>query len=293
MPKLISIGRIIDESWELYRARFSEFMSVASWLLLLAILYIISLALYPSASTLWFSNDLSTSENIGILLFAFTNYVVAPLLGLWVLIALSRLTQGYLQGKNVGIKLAHEETKPLFFPTLVVSLMVAFLLVVAMLIGFGPPIILASLGALFNNVTLIGIGDMLLVIGIFVALILSFKWMIEYYFSPIATVLDGIQGKKALIQSRKLIQGRFWRTFLRLVVPKLVFIIFGVFIMFIVATVTEVLLGVASGLSLDLHLRIKTLVESIFPILIAVLINPLIINADILLYRALKGEDVL
>jgi len=292
MPKLISIGRIIDESWELYRARFSEFMSVASWLLLLAILYILSLALYPSASTLWFSNDLSVSENIGILLFVFTNYIVAPLLGLWVLIALSRLTRGYLQGKSISIKRSHEETKPLFFPTLVVSLMVAFLLVIAILIGFGPSIVLASLGALFNNVTLVEIGDILLLVGIFVALVLSFKWMVEYYFSPIATIIDGVQGKKALIQSRKLIQGRFWGTFLRLVVPKLVFIIFGIFLMLIVAYVTEILLDAASGFNLDLQLRIKTIVESTFPILIAVLINPLIINADILLYRALKGEEI-
>ncbi|MBI4713700.1 hypothetical protein HY771_00725 [Candidatus Uhrbacteria bacterium] len=292
MPKLISIGKIIDESWELYRARFSEFMSVASWLLLLAILYVLSLALYPSASTLWFSNSLTLSENIGVLLFIFTNYVVAPLLGLWVVIALSRLTKGYLQGRNISVKQAHKETKPLFFPTLVVSLMVAFLLVVAILIGFGPTIILTTLGALFNNITLVGIGNILLVPGIFVAFILSFKWMVEYYLSPTVTVLDGLQGKKALIKSRELIQGRFWGVFLRLVVPKLVFIIFGVFIMVIVAYVTEILLNVAGGLSLDLQLRIKTIIESTFPIIIAALINPLIINADILLYRALKGEEI-
>lgn len=290
MPKLISIGRLIDESWEIYKKHFQDFISISSWLLLLAILYVLSLALYPSASTLWFSNELSISENIGVFLFVFTNYVIAPLLGLWVLIALARQARIFLQNKTITTKRVHEETKPLFIPTLIVSLMVSFLLVVAILIGLGPSILLAGIGTLINNITLVGIGNILIVIGLFVAIILLFKWMIEYYLAPTATIVDGIQGKKALIQSRQLTKGRFWGVFLRLLIPKLVFIIFGIFLMLIVAYVMEILLDVVSGLNLDLELRIKTIVESTFPIIIAALINPLIVIADVMLYRALKGE---
>lgn len=291
MPKLISIGRLIDESWEVYKAHFQDFLSISSWLLLLAILYVLSLALYPSASTLWFSNELLTSENIGVFLFVFTNYVIAPLLGLWVVIALARQARTFLQGRTITPKRAHEETKPLFIPTLIVSLMVSFLLVVAILIGLGPSILLAGIGTLVNSITLVGIGNMLIIVGLLVAIVLLFKWMVEYYLSPIATIVDGIFGKKALIQSRQLTRGRFWSVFLRLLIPKLVFIIFGVFLMLIIAYVMEIFLDVVSGLNLDLELRIKTIVESVFPIVIAALINPLIIIADVMLYRALKGEQ--
>lgn len=291
MPKLISIGRLIDESWEVYKAHFQDFLSISSWLLLLAILYVLSLALYPSASALWFSNELSTSENIGVFLFVFTNYVIAPLLGLWVVIALARQARVFLQNKTITTKRAHEETKPLFIPTLIVSLMVSFLLVVAILIGLGPSILLAGIGTLINSITLVGIGNMLIIVGLLVAIVLLFKWMVEYYLSPIATIVDGIFGKKALIQSRQLTRGRFWSVFLRLLIPKLVFIIFGVFLMLIIAYVMEIFLDVVSGLNLDLELRIKTIVESVFPIVIAALINPLIIIADVMLYRALKGEQ--
>lgn len=291
MPKLISIGRLIDESWEVYKAHFQDFLSISSWLLLLAILYVLSLALYPSASALWFSNELSTSENIGVFLFVFTNYVIAPLLGLWVVIALARQARVFLQNKTITTKRAHEETKPLFIPTLIVSLMVSFLLVVAILIGLGPSILLAGIGTLINSITLVGIGNMLIIVGLLVAIVLLFKWMVEYYLSPIATIVDGIFGKKALIQSRQLTRGRFWSVFLRLLIPKLVFIIFGVFLMLIIAYIMEIFLDVVSGLNLDLELRIKTIVESVFPIVIAALINPLIIIADVMLYRALKGEQ--
>ncbi len=291
MPsKLITLGTLIDESWELYRARFNELMSVSGWLLVLAILYTISLALYPSASDLWFSNELSTSENIGVLLFTITNYIVAPLLGLWVVIALSRLIKMQLSGRSGNPKLAMAEAKPRFIPTLVVSIMVAFLLVVAMLIGFGPSIILAALGALFNSIILVGIGNFLLIIGVFVALILAFKWMVEYYLAPYVTILEGTQGKKALGITRQMVQGRFWAVFMRLVVPKLVFILFGVFLMAIVAYITEILLDVAGGLNLDLRLRLATMIEWTVPVVIGMLINPLIVAADILLYRNLKGE---
>ncbi len=290
MQKLITLGTLIDESWELYRARFNELMSVSGWLLVLAILYTISLSLYPSASDLWFSNELSMSENIGVLMFTITNYVVAPLLGLWVVIALSRLIKMQFSGRSCNPKLAIAEAKPRFIPTLVVSIMVAFLLVVAMLIGFGPSIILAALGAVFNSIILIGIGNFLLIIGVFVALILAFKWMVEYYLAPYVTILEGTQGKKVLGATKQLVQGRFWGVFMRLVVPKLVFILFGVFLMAIVAYIADILLNVAGGLNLDLRLRLATMIEWTVPVVIGVLINPLIVAADILLYRNLKGD---
>jgi hypothetical protein len=291
MPsKLITIGTLIDESWELYRARFNELMSISGWLLLLAILYTISLALYPSASDLWLSNELSLSENVGVLLFAITNYLVAPLLGLWVVIALSRLIKMQISGRPVSSKLAITETKPRFIPTLIVSIMVALLLMAAILIGSGPSIVLVVLGTIFDSAILVGIGNFLLIIGVFAALILVFKWMVEYYLTPYMTILEGAQGKKAFTATRQLVRGRFCGVLMRLIVPKLVFILFGVFLMAIIVYVTEILLNVASGLNLDLRLRLFTLIEWTVPVVIGVLINPLIVLSDILLYRNLKGD---
>lgn len=290
MSKLISIGTLIDTSWDLYRARFHELLSVSGWLLLIAIFFTLSLALYPSASDLWFSNQLSFLENTGVLLYLATYYVLAPLLGLWVAIALSRMVKAYLTGRGFSTGLALSETKPRFLPTLLVTVMVVLLLVLATLIGFGPSIILASLGVLFKTASLVVIGNVLLLIGILVALVLAFKWMVEYYLSPYATMLDGARGKQALSVSRQLVQGHFWETLLRLVVPKLVFILFGIFLMAIIAYVTEILLNAAGGLNLDLRLRLATLIQTTVPVVIGVLINPLIIIADILLYKNLKGD---
>lgn len=290
---LISVGRLIDESWDLYRARFHELMSVSGWLLWLAILYTLSLSLYPSASTLWLSNELTWSQYLGVILFFLTNYVIGPLLGIWVLIGLVRLLRMQLAGRKADVKKAIAEIKPLFFPTILVSIMVGFLLVVATLIGVGPGLIIGVLGAVFGSLTLVGLADFLLVIGVFVALGLSFKWMVEYMLAPYAIMSDGLRGKKALAAGRSFVKGRFWSVFLRLLVPKFVFLLIGVILMGIVTYITGILLSAAGGLNLDLQLRLTTLVEWTVPVVIAVLINPLVIIADVLLYRSLKGDSSL
>lgn len=291
MPSpLISIGQLIDQSWALYRAKFNELMSISGWLLLLAILFVISLSLYPSASNLWFSNELTWSENIGILLFILTQFIIAPLLGLWVLIGLSRLGRSFISGKSITVQTAVAQIHANYFPTLLVSVMVALLLFVATLIGFGPSIVLAAIGAIAKSSILITLANLLLLVGVLVSLILAFKWTVEYILAPYAAMLDNARGKQALAQSRQLIRGRFWETLLRLVIPKMVFIFISIILMAIVAYVANILLSTAGGLNLDLRLRLATMVEWVIPVVIATLINPLIILADVLLYRSLKGD---
>lgn len=290
MP-LISIGQLIDQSWDLFRARFQAFMSISGWLLLLALFYTIALSLYPSASTLWFSNELTISENAGVFLFALTNYLIGPLVGLWVLIGLVRLGRSVLSGRAINPKAAMAEVTSRFLPTLLVSVMVGLLLVLATIIGFGPSVLLAALGALLKSATLVGLANLLLIIGVFVALILSFKWMVEYILAPYATIIDNTAGKKALFESRRLIRGRFWEVLLRLVIPKLVFILIAIILMAVISYATSIVISAVGGLNLDLRLRLSTMVEWVVPIVIAALVNPLIVMADVLLYRSLKGES--
>ncbi len=287
---LISVGRLIDETWELYRSRFHEFMSLSGYLLWLAILYVISLSLYPSASTLWLSNELTWSEYVGVVLFVLTNYIFAPLLGIWILIGLVRLLRMQLAGRKGDVKKVCTEINARFFPTIIVSILVGLLLVVAALIGFLPPMFIAGIGIALKSTALIALGNILLVIGVFVALILGFKWTVEYMLAPYVTILDGIGGKKALATARTLVHGRFWSVLVRLAIPKLLLLLVGIVLMGIVTYATDIVLSAAGGLNLDLQLRLTTLLEWTVPVVIAVLVNPLVIIADVLLLRSLKGE---
>lgn len=290
MPKQrpISVGELIDQSWEIYRSRLVEFLGVSGWLLVTAILYTISLAFYPAASTLALGGSLSGTELFGVYLYAATSFILAPLLTFWIYTSLVRMARAHLIRKRPDHVTALKEGKVAFVPAAITTVMVVLMLLLAMVVGFGPPAILAGIGIWLNVGSLVVVGNVLLVLGLFVSLYLSIQWVVYYFFAPIATINDGKSGKVALDISRKLVLGRFWGVFGRIIVPKLVFISFGVFGMSVIAYASNLIIEASTGLNIDLQLRITTMFETIIPILIVVLINPLFVISDVVLYKSLK-----
>lgn len=286
--KLISIGELIDQSWEQYRARLPEFLTISGWILITAILYAIALAFYPSASKLSLGADLSGLETFGVLIFTVTSFVT-PILSFWVYIALTKATSTHLARQTMDPKKAMRDVKPAFFPTLLTSVMVMLMVLLAIVIGFAPAAVVATLGFLTNVSVVIVFANLLLIAGIFVALFLSIKWVVYYIMAPYLTMLEGMPAKLALATSRQLIEGRFWAVLFRALVPKLVFIIFGVFAMSIAAYLVGIFIDFSAGLNIDIQLRISTMTTTIVPIVIAVIINPLIVISDVLLLRSLRS----
>ncbi|KKW31264.1 MAG: hypothetical protein UY76_C0062G0005 [Candidatus Uhrbacteria bacterium GW2011_GWA2_52_8d] len=290
MPKpLLSVGELIDQSWDLFRARMTELLSISGWLLITAILFAFALAFYPSASKLQLDSDLTALETMGVMLFSLTSLVIVPLVSFWIYIALTKALGAHFARRTVNAKTAIREAKSAFFPTLLTSVMVMLTMLLAIVIGFVLAAILATLGFLTSVSSIIFLANLILLIGIFVSLFLTIKWVMYYFMAPYLTMLDGTPAKLALATSRQLIEGRFWSVLLRMFVPKLVFIMFGVFAMSIVAFLVGILIDASAGLNLDFQLRITTMTQTIVPILIAVLINPLIIISDVLLLRSLRS----
>jgi hypothetical protein len=289
MPKLISIGELIDQSWDQYRARLPEFLTISGWMLITAILYAIALALYPSASRLSLGVNLSGLEAIGVGLFSFTSFVVAPLLSFWVYLALTKAVDRHLSRQSIDPTQAMRDVKPLFFPTLITSVMVMLMVLLAIVIGFAPPAVIAAFGFLTNLSMLIILANLVLVAGMFVSIFLSIKWVVFYFMAPYLTMLERTPATLALAQSRQLIEGRFWAVLFRVAIPKLVFVIFGVFAMSIAAYLVGILIDVSAGLNVDIQLRISTMTTTIIPIVIAVIINPLVVISDVLLLRSLRS----
>src|SRR3989339_716155 len=285
---LISIGELIDQSWDVYRLRFVELLSVSGWFIITAILLAVALAFYPSATKLQVGSVLSTMETMGVLLFSLTTLLITPLLSFWLYTSLTKMLGAHFSRKQVEPKIALREGRNVFIPTAFTSIRVMFMVLLAVVIGFGPAAIIATIGSLTNISGFIILANLLLVVGIFVSLFLSIKWMVYYILAPLLTILDGIRGKEALAQSRSLIEGRFWGVLFRITIPKLVFVLFGVFALSIVGFLVGILIDASGGINLDIQLRISTMTQTVVPILIATFINPLIIISDVLLLRSLK-----
>lgn len=289
MPKLISVGELIDESWELYRSRFVELITISGWLILTAILFAIALAFYPSASRLQLGAELSGTETFGVILFSITTFIVTPIVSFLIYTSLTRALAMFFSSKHIDPKKAMQEGTSVFLPTLLTSLMVVLMILLAIVIGFAPPVVIATVGSLTHLSALIVLANILLIIGIFVSLLLAIKWSVYYLLSPLFTILHGLKGKAALEASRQLIEGRFFAVLSRVAVPKLVFFIFGVFAMYLISYLVAIVIDASSGISPDVQLRIGTMLQTIVPIVIAALVNPLILISDVLLLRSLQA----
>lgn len=287
MP-LLTIGELIDRSWDHYRRDFVDLMSVSGWILLAAIFNVVALALYPSASKIIGTAGLTGVESAGVVLYAFSNWIVTPIIGLWVFATLVRLVRAQLSGRRASVREAMMDGKRLFVPLFVVSALVFALMACVVLIGFGPAALLSILAAAANSSVLTIAASASMVIGVIAAIVLGFRWSVHYYFAPFALLVDDVRGKASLTASRKLVEGRFWGVLLRLGVPKIVFILLGALAMALVTFVLSLATSTLTGLNLDVQLRLATISASVLSTIVAVLLNPIIIIADLMLYQSLK-----
>lgn len=289
MAKLISIGGLIDKSWDHYRANFADLLNLSAWILVVSVIDIIALALFPKASTLLnTSASLTGAETLGVILTFVNSAVITPIVSIWILIALSLLINAQLTGKSKGqVKEAARAGLKLFWPATYILVLVFLVLVGAVLSGIAPAFIASAIFGLVNAGALFILSSLLLFIGVIVAIILSVKWGVEYVLSPYALFLENKRGPEALKRSKQLIQGRFFDAFIRMLIPKLVFALVGIIALAILVYLANILTGATAGLNLDLQLRLGTIINSIFPALIAVFINPLLVIVDVILYQNL------
>jgi hypothetical protein len=291
MKQLISVSDLIDQSWIKYRSSFPFFLQISGWLVILAIMNTVALLLYPSAGAVAFHNTLTASEITGVILYTLSNVILSPLIGFWVFVALAIGAKSVITHERMSILQVMQETKKRFLPALVVSVLVGLTLLLAQIITVGPSIILGAIGFFVNNNWILGAANALLLLGLIASLILTSRWTLYYVMSPYAAILDHAKNKQALLKSRKLIEGKFWNVLFRLLVPKIVFILFGVLFAVLVNTVISSLVIGSTGYNLDVQKRIIDLASSVLPLLIAIFLNPLIFLSDVLLYQSLTEQS--
>lgn len=293
MPKLISVGELIDTSWDRYRDTFVDLISISGWMLAPALLNIIALALNPLASKLatGLSTDVTLSgwEITGSLLFFVTNAIVTPVVGLWVFLSLALYVQSVLARSPLSPRAALMQGRALFWPGVLVSVLIFVPLVVALAIGIGPSIIIGLLSGLLQSGTLGLIATLLTGVGTLVALVLAVMWSVEFGLAGYTLVIERVRGVAALKRTRRLVLGRFFGTLVRVLVPNLVFVILGTVAVGIPMYFFTQVIYSASGINLDVQLRLLSMIGSVFPTIAAVLINPAVVIANVLLYRSLSS----
>lgn len=291
MTSLISIGQLLDRSWDQYRERFSTYARVMGWLLVPTAIGILGALLYPPASKAILAGaDFSALEWIGILLTAL-DVLVAAIFGVWLFISLLHVTERALSGARVDVRGAMREAWGWFWPMVLVSILVSLVAAAAGL-ALVPGLLLMAIG-LLAKIELVGVlGTLLSFIGIAVSLVLMVRWTVSYSMAQYALVWDNVHGVAALRKSRALITGRFWSFLWRLLAPKIVFLLVALMVQQGLDYVFEQLIIFTSALHPDTLVRLTSIEGLVLTALIGFFINPLFVIADCFLYRSLKDTRV-
>jgi len=287
MSKLISVGQIIDYSWEEYRNHFFSFLNISGWLLVPTLIGMLALSIAPSVSVIDSGRDLFFFERAGALLLSVNNFLLAPIVGVWVFINLIRASFSLLEKKSFYFKKMAKESWNYFFPIIWFGIFVSLLVLIAMLFTV-PGLVLNMLGMLFSLNILSFIGSMLIVVGVIAGIVFAIRWIVYYAFAQYILLIENLHGKKALTHSRQLVTGKFWPFFIRLIIPKIVFFLIAIVAESVILYFLDALIKLSVGLNAELEMRLVSLTSILILSIVTLLINPLIITADILLYRSLK-----
>lgn len=289
----MSVGTIIDQSWSHYRQHFIELMSVAAWLILPTLLYIVSTWFYPDftlglETTFQFQTKLSPSETFGIILYAVNFFLITPIISLWVSNTLIRLLDREWNKVSVRLRQLSREGWRLFFPRLLVGVIMTLILLAPIIIFVISLVVSGSflreeIGQPFRFLisALAPLGFLIMVAGLLL-------FGLRLYFAKFALLVDGEHGRAAINSSWQMTRGLWWPTFWRLIVPKVVFMTGFLVLQFLFSGLLRLLTSNIAGLNFELGVRLDSIGSAVIIMILGAIATPLLLNADFLVFRGLR-----
>jgi hypothetical protein len=151
----------------------------------------------------------------------------------------------------------------------------------------------AGVHKLFPFVWISILVSLITIFGFTLLIVPGVIFLVWYRFSQNFAVVDGIGGVAALGASKRLVAGRFWAVFVRIVLPGLFFFVTASF----TKAVAYLLIGSAMGdpglffgqaSNVDELSNTHTMITSVVPQIVNGMALPLFLGADILLWLDLK-----
>jgi hypothetical protein len=296
MKKLISIGELIDQTWEFYKENFSDLMGISAWLLVTALAGVIGWALFPDINTLSrmaempANTQLTNWQTFGIGMVLLNRFIIFPVASIWVFSSIAEFVNKRLNKSRPRIKHALIHGWKHFFPVLLSRVIYSLLIFVGMLIGIGPVLLLLLFGVPFEGTNAIVL-SILGIVGLVISVFLMVRWAIMYYLGGFGytNVIEQKHGLRSMKRSNQLTKGRFWSSLLRIVIPKILFIGIATVVVYLTEPLVSVFQGAfLQGISSSAQIRLQTVFVFVWPTIFMVFINPLVYIADVLIYRNLR-----
>ncbi len=291
MPNLISVGQIIDKTWEHYVKHFQTLMKVSLWALVVAALMLVRIFVIPEGETLvlleWINNGIPALAMFRLVIGSLISLIAIPIIVTWIFMTLVQVIRDQASGKPINVKAIQKQSWKKFFPYILVMIVKALIVISPMLL-LVPGIVLTIYNETSGSgAVLAAIALILLTAGLVFALFFVIKWGVQLSFVGFEMLLAGKNGLKALSGSRTLIKDRFWKTLIRILIPK---IVFGIFVVIgeVLIAFTSVLISIALfNIGEWFGIYGSFIIITLLAMTMRILYVPIFIIADYLIYDSL------
>ena len=282
MASLISVGQILDQSLEHCRKHYKELLAIVLWIVVASIPFVIGKLLSPTGgdATLtggdWVTFAISAS-----------GAVLVAVVSLWMYAALTLTVADQAAGKRVNLKALSEQGWKAFWKYLLLTVTLSLIFLGFALI-IAPGYALLLIGSISNKAdTLSAIGTPLFFLGAITTMYLLIKYTVQLAFAPYLLLLEKKSVIESIKQSAALVQGRWWATCVRFVIPKALVLLAFLIINYVVFTAIQIFIVLVEGSSSTLALMIFAL--SLFlSVFLSAIVTPIMIVTDYYLYDSLR-----
>lgn len=280
MKSLLSLGTLIDTSFEHYKKHLPSILGTTLWLLAAAIPSAIGIALSQEGDALNATTWLSFSFNIlgGIIGVLASIHISVALIA-----SLREQKQGKITDPRVFLKKAFSLDLSYIWAIILKNIFVAIIPLVPLIISIVAFVfaLRSENGMLVNMLAVIAFATILLALGGAV------KFSLHYNFVPYATVLDGKRGMESLRTSAALVKGRWWVTFWRVFLPKALYTLIFVVILGITLWATGIV-GIALSQGSFFIAKLFALTNFFISTVINAFLIPILLLNDYYVYENLR-----
>lgn len=280
MKPLLSLGTLIDTSFEHYKKHLPSILGTTLWLLAAAIPSAIGIALSQEGDVVNATTWLSFGLNIlgGIIGVLASIHISVALIA-----SLREQKQGKITDPRVFLKKAFTLDLSYIWATILKSIFVAIIPLIPLIISIIAFVfaLRSDSGMLVNILAVIAFAAILLALGGAV------KFSIHYNFVPYATVLDGKRGMESLRTSAALVKGRWWVTFWRIFLPKALYTL--IFVVILAASLWATgLVGIALSQGSFFIAKLFALTNFFISTVINAFLIPILLLNDYYVYENLR-----
>jgi hypothetical protein len=280
MKPLISIGSLIDTSFEHYKKHLPSILGIMLWLLVGGIPSAIGMLLSSEGDEL----GAMTWVSFGLI---FLGNVLIALVSIHVTVALILSLREQKQGKQTDPRTFLQKAFSLdlsyIWATILKAIFVALLPLLPLALSIAAFIFAfqSDSGILLNILAVVAFITLLVALGG------AIKFSLSYAFVPYFTVLDGERGMKSLKASAALVRGRWWETLWRSFIPKALYTLIFVVILGVTLWVTS-MIGLALSQESFLLAKLFAITNFFLSTLLNVFLIPLLLLNDYYLYENLR-----